>query len=110
MIVLSKEILNKKFREHFSKYSEESEDNKDFENGVYASFINSAGEIGFCNKELYVELEPTVYYMIFNEDLFLFTDIIEDYFSDDFRFSAVVKEIKERFKKIDPKIEITVVE
>lgn len=109
MIVLSKEILNKKFRDHFSKYSEEFEENPDFEEGIYASFINSSGEIGFCNKELYVEIEPTVYYMIFNEDLFLFSDILEDYFDDEFRFSAIVKEVKERFKKIDPTIEIKVI-
>lgn len=108
MIVLSKEILNKNFRDHFSKYSEEYESNPDFEEGVYASFINSSGEIGFCNKELYAEIEPTVYYMIFNEDLFMFTDILEDYFDDDFRFAAIVKEVKARFNKIDPNIQIKV--
>lgn len=108
MIVLSKEILNKKFREHFSQYSEQYENNPDFEEGLYASFINASGEIGFCNKEIYAEIEPTVYYLIFTEDLFMFTDILEDYFDDDFRFNAIVKDVKARFNKIDPNIHVKV--
>lgn len=105
VIEISKEMLNKAFREHYSQYCDEFEFDDGFDDNIYLSYITIDGALGFCNKEeieeeLENEEDVYVFYHLFTEDLFEYIDVVEDYYTD-VKVVQFKKEVEEGFKKLN---------
>lgn len=82
VIKISKDMLNKAFREHYSSYCDENEYDEGFDDNIYVAYVDLEGNLIFENKEEIDTDEPYVIYQVFTEDLFEYIDVVEDYYDD----------------------------
>lgn len=107
VIKISKDMLNKAFREHYSSYCDESEFDEGFDDNIYVSYIDLEGNLVFENKEEIEMDEAYVIYQLFTEDLFEFIDVEEDYYNDR-KVRAFKEEVEARFSKAGEEVVIEI--